>query len=124
MISCKQVSQYVGLDVHKKTIYGYIMDKQGHLIFEKEFKTQPHELDMFLLNIKRNDSIVAIESCSCWQYTYDYLHDAGYDLKLAHPLGIKALKKVKKHTDKYFKKRHLLYLLQMGMVEVPKGRIS
>jgi len=101
MIACKQVSQYVGLDVHKKTIYGYVMDIQGHLIFEKEFKTQPHELDMFLLNVKKDDSIVAIESCSCWQYAYDYLDDAGYNLKLAHPLGIKALKKIKKHTDKY-----------------------
>lgn len=101
MISCKQVSQYVGLDVHKKTIYGYVMDKQGNKIFEKEFKTQPHELDWFLLNVKKEDSIIAIESCSCWQYTYTYLEDAGYNLVLAHPLGIKALKKVKKHTDKY-----------------------
>ena len=100
MISCKDVSQFVGLDVHKKTIYGYVMDERGNRIFEKEFKTQPHELDTFLLNVKKEDSVVAIESCSCWQYTYDYLDDLGYHLELAHPLGVKALKKIKKHTDK------------------------
>lgn len=95
MISCNRPSQYVGLDVHKRTIYGYVMDEQGNRIFEKEFKTQPHELDIFLLNVKKDDSIVTIESCSCWQYTYDYLYDAGYKIKLAHPVGIKALKKLK-----------------------------
>lgn len=100
MIECNETKQYVGLDVHKKTIYGYVMDKQGNKIFEKEFKTEPYELNMFLLNVRKNDSIVAIESCSCWQYTYDYLQDEGYNLVLAHPLGVKALKKIKKHTDK------------------------
>lgn len=115
MIACKQVSQFVGLDVHKKTIYGYVMDKKGSKIYEKEFKTQPHELNMFLLNVKRNDSLIAIESCSCWQYTYDYLQDAGYDLILAHPLGVKALKKVKRHTDKDDAKL-LADLLRMNML--------
>lgn len=115
MLACKQVSQYVGLDVHKKTIYGYVMDHKGNRIHEKEFKTQPHELDMFLLNIKKEDSIIAIESCSCWQYTYNYLDDAGYNLVLAHPLGVKALKKIKRHTDKDDAKL-LADLLRMNML--------
>lgn len=101
MISCKEASQFVGLDVHKKTIYGHIMDRDGQKIFEREFKTEPSELDEFFLNVKKSDSIIAIESCSCWQYTYTYLEDAGYNLVLAHPIGVKALKKLKKHTDKH-----------------------
>ena len=96
----KKISQYVGLDVHKKTVYGYVMDKEGNKLFEKEFRTEPYELDKFLLNIKKEDSIIAIESCSCWQYVYDYLTDAGYNVVLAHPVGVKALKKLRKHTDK------------------------
>jgi len=92
--------QYVGLDVHKLTVYGYVMDVEGNKLFEKEFRTEPHELDMFLLHVKKDDSIVAIESCSCWQYVYDYLTDAGYNVVLAHPVGVKALKKLRKHTDK------------------------
>lgn len=92
--------QYVGLDVHKKTVYGYVMDKEGNKLFEKEFRTEPHELEMFLLNVIREDSIIAIESCSCWQYVYDYLTDAGYNVVLAHPVGVAALKKLRQHTDK------------------------
>jgi transposase len=56
-------------------------------------------MDLFLLNVMKHDSIVAIESCSCWQYSYDYLSDAGYNVVLAHPVGVKALKKISKHTD-------------------------
>lgn len=96
----KKPKQYVGLDVHKKTVYGYVMDVEGNKLFEKEFRTEPHELDMFLLNVKKDDSIVAIESCSCWQYVYDYLSDAGYNVVLAHPAGVEALKKLRRHTDK------------------------
>lgn len=92
--------QYVGLDVHKKTIYGYVMDKEGRTIFAQNVKTEPHEMDMFLLNV-RKDSIIAIESCSCWQYVYDYLTDKGYfNIVLAHPPGVAALKQLRKHTDR------------------------
>lgn len=96
-----QPKQYVGLDVHKETIYGYVMDKEGKTIFAQNFKTQPHDMDLFLLNVRKEDSIIAIESCSCWQYAYDYLHDKGYyNLVLAHPPGVEALKKLRKHTDR------------------------
>lgn len=97
----QSVSQYVGLDVHKETIYGYVMDSSGHKIFERQFKTEPHELDLFLCNVRREDSVIVIESCSCWQYAYDYVSDAGYSVVLAHPLGVKALKKLRKHTDRF-----------------------
>ena len=93
------IRQYVGLDVHKNFVYGVVKDKQGNTLFEKKFKTEPQEIDFFLLNVRRNDSIVAIESCSCWQYVYDYLSDAGYNLVLAHPAGVEGLKKLRKHTD-------------------------
>ncbi len=97
----EQPKQYVGLDVHKKTIYGYVMDKEGRTVFSRAFKTEPHEMDMFLLNVRKEDSVIAIESCSCWQYAYDYLRDKGYyGLVLAHPPGVEALKKLRKHTDK------------------------
>jgi len=92
-------NQYVGLDVHKNFVYGVVKDKEGNTIFEKKFKTEPEEIDWFLLNVKKSDSLIAIESCSCWQYVYDYLTDAGYNVVLAHPVGVKALKKLRKHTD-------------------------
>lgn len=96
----QEYRQYVGLDVHKKFVYGVVKDKDGNTIFKKKFNTEPQDMDLFLLNVIKYDSIVAIESCSCWQYAYDYLTDAGYNVVLAHPLGVQALKKIRKHTDK------------------------
>ncbi len=93
------IRQYVGLDVHKNFVYGVVKDRQGNTLFEKKFKTEPQEIEMFLLNVRKDDSIFAIESCSCWQYVYDYLDDVGYNLVLAHPAGVKGLKKLRKHTD-------------------------
>lgn len=90
---------YVGLDVHKNFVYGAVKDKEGNSLFEKKFKTEPQDMDWFLLNVKKEDSIVAIESCSCWQYVYDYITEQGYNAVLAHPPGVKALKKLRNHTD-------------------------
>ncbi len=111
----RKPTRFVGLDVHKKTVYGYVMDEEGNKLFENEFRTEPSELDMFLLCVSRRDSVVAIESCSCWQYVYDYLTDAGYNVVLAHPVGVKALKKLRKHTDKDDAKL-LAELLRMNML--------
>lgn len=101
MKSCNpKAIYYVGLDVHKKTIYGYIMDKEGNKVAEQRFRNEPHALELFMFKVPRADSIVAIESCICWQHIYDYLDDAGYSLQLANPVAMSALKKLRKHTDK------------------------
>lgn len=95
------IKTYVGLDVHKKFVYGVVKNKEGSTLFKQKFNTEPQEIDLFLLKIRKDDSLIAIESCSCWQYVYDYLTDAGYNVVLAHPLGVKALKKLRKHTDEH-----------------------
>jgi transposase len=91
---------YVGLDVHKKFIQGCILDEKGNLVFDKKFKNEPHEMDMFLLNVHRSSKI-ALESCSCWQYTFDYLQDAGYEVTLANPSRIRLIAESRKKTDKH-----------------------
>lgn len=100
-MTSKAIKQYVGLDVHKNFVYGTIKDKNGGVILNKKFNTEPQEIDNFLLNVRKNDSLVAIESCICWQYMYDYLTNEDYKVVLAHPVGVKALKKLRKHTDKH-----------------------
>lgn len=77
------------------------MDEKGDVIFERKFKNDPNELDKFLVNVQR-DSKIALESCSCWQYVYDYLKDADYEnVVLAHPLGVRVIATSKKKTDKH-----------------------
>lgn len=105
---------YIGLDTHKKFIFGCIKDKNGNIIFEQKFKNEPHSMDLFLLNAPK-DSKVALESSSCWQYTYDYLVDKGYDVSLSNPVKTRLIGESKKKTDKE-DARKLADLLRTNML--------
>ncbi|MBI4140825.1 IS110 family transposase [Candidatus Woesearchaeota archaeon] len=95
------MQQFVGLDVHKAFTYGVVMDKEGTVIFERKFKNDPQELDNFLVNVQQ-DSKIALESCSCWQYVYDYLKDANYEsVALANPLAVRLIGESRKKTDRH-----------------------
>jgi len=57
-------------------------------------------MDTFLLNVPK-DSKIVLESCSCWQYVYDYLDDAEYkNLHLANPIRVRLIAESRKKTDK------------------------
>ena len=58
-------------------------------------------MDLFLLNVMKEDSKIVLESCSCWQFVYDYLNDAGYNVVLANPLQVHLIAKSRKKTDKH-----------------------
>ena len=91
------------------------MDKEGKVILEQKFKNEPHSMDLFLSNIKQ-DSKIALESCSCWQYVYDYLSDAGFkELVLANPSRVRLIAESRKKTDKHDAKV-LADLLRMNML--------
>lgn len=108
-------TMYVGLDTHKKFSQGCVLDKEGRVILEQKFRNDPHSMDMFLLNVKKEDSKIALESSSCWQYVYDYLTDAGYDVVLANPSRIRLIAESRKKTDKNDAKI-LADLLRMNML--------
>lgn len=109
---CKQV--YVGLDTHKKFIVGCVKDRDGNTLFEQKFKNEPHSMDKFLLNVPK-DSKVALESSSCWQYTFDYLADAGYEVVLSNPARTRLIGESRKKTDAE-DARKLADLLRMNML--------
>jgi transposase len=89
--------EYIGLDIHKKHINGCVMDKEGTIKIEQKFNTEPKYFEKFLKHINKEDSIITIEACSCWEFVYDYLTDAEYNVVLANPCQIQ---KTKRKTDK------------------------
>lgn len=94
--TCKQ---YVGLDTHKKFIVGCVKDKEGNTLFEQKFKNEPNAIDLFLLNVLQEDSKIALESSSCWQYVYDYVVDKGFTVYLSNPSKTRLIGESKKKTD-------------------------
>ena len=105
---------YVGLDVHKKFIFGCVKDKEGNLIYEKKFPNEPHAMDEFLANII-GDSKIALESSSCWQYIFDYLVDKGNEVYLSNPVKTRLIGDSKKKTD-CEDARKIADLLRMNML--------
>lgn len=96
-----EVLHHVGLDVHKKTIYGVIVDNSGNSCFEQEFTNHPKNLEKFLSKVDKNANI-ALESCICWEPVFDYLDDAGYtNIYLANPSRIGLIARSRKKTDKH-----------------------
>ena len=94
-------TQYVGLDVHKKSIYAVVLDSKGSLLFEDQFGNEPRYLDRFLSKIDK-DSPIALESSGSWEHVYDYIDDAGYNnIYVANPSRIGLIARSRKKTDKH-----------------------
>lgn len=93
------MQKIVGLDVHKKHITALVIDQEGNEIEREKIPNSPRRFDNFLHTIPK-DSKIALESCSCWQYVYDYLLDAGYtDVSLANPYKVRLIATSRKKTD-------------------------
>ena len=103
----------VGLDIHLKHINACIRNDAGEIELQTKFKTEPAAMDRFLVHIGKENSKIVIEACSCWEFVYDYLTDAGYEVILANPCQIE--KRKGRKTDKLNAKK-LSKLLHANMI--------
>lgn len=92
------MQQFVGLDIHKNYTKAVVVNGRGKTLMQREFSNEPVEFDRFTGELDKNAKIV-MEASSCWQYIYDYLDDAGFNIKLAHPLKTKAIASARIKTD-------------------------
>lgn len=103
---------FAGIDIHKDSFYGTILDEQGKVINEGEFKPRKEAIEVFLSGIPSSRMRIAIESCGMWRGFYKTLNDMGYDVVLANPVKVKDVAG-KKTTDKVIAKT-LADLLRTG----------
>lgn len=90
---------YIGLDIHKKFIFFVLMDKEGNVILELKVRNEPNEFDKCFKQYD-HDTPIALESCSCWEYVYDYLSDMGFtNIVLANPSRVGLIATSRKKTD-------------------------
>lgn len=103
---------YTGLDIHKKNIYGTMMDKEGKIIEQREFANCKEELELFLCS---RPTKVVIEACGFWMDTYDNLREMNYNVILAHPGKVEAIASAKMKTDK-IDSEILAHLLRCNLI--------
>jgi transposase len=102
---------YTGLDIHKKTIYGTIVDERGKIVQQENFYNTEEHLKAFLAGRPMK---IVIEACSLWMNIHDIL-SKDYEVILAHPTKIKAIASAKMKTDK-IDSEMLAHLLRCDLI--------
>lgn len=91
----------VGIDYHKKFSYGTIMNEKGEIIKQGVVRNSFVGVSDFINGCKGDEEIKAVmEATRNWTLMYDWLDEVVDEVKLAHPLKVKAIAESKIKTDK------------------------
>ncbi len=103
---------YTGLDIHKNSIYGTMINESGKIIDQRNFPNTLDSLKQFLCC--RPTSIV-IEACGFYVDIYDKLTDMGYECKVAHSSRVRMIAAARLKSDK-FDSQILAHLLRTNLI--------
>jgi transposase len=92
-------SHYCGIDLHAKTMYLCILDKNGQIVLHKNMRSRP---ETFLSAVEpyRDDLVVAVECIFTWYWLADLCREEGIEFVLGHALYMKAIHGGKAKNDK------------------------
>ncbi len=95
----KQHKFSCGIDLHARTMYLCILDREGKIILHRDIKTDP---DTFLKTIApfREDIVVAVECIFVWYWIADLCSAENIPFVLGHALYMKAIHGGKAKNDK------------------------
>ena len=90
---------FVGMDVHKKMITYCVKTKAGRIRSEGEIQATRKALDAWMAE-RRQPWVGAMEATLFTGWIYDHLKPKARDIKVAHPLMLKAISASKKKNDR------------------------
>src|SRR5215469_4322562 len=90
---------YIGLDVHKKTISYCVKDASGQVHREGTIGATRNELDFWVRTLPQ-PRIMAMEATIFTGWIYDHLLPYAEQVKVAHPLMLRAIAAAKKKNDR------------------------
>ena len=90
---------YIGLDVHKKTISYCVKEANGHIHAEGKVGATRWELDDWMKTLPRPWT-VAMEATIFTGWIYDHLLPHAAQVKVAHPVMLRAIAAAKKKNDR------------------------
>ena len=90
---------YCGIDLHAKTMYVCILDREGQVLLHENLKSRP---EAFLEAVApfRDDLVVAVECMFTWYWLADLCRREGIEFVLGHALYMKAIHGAKAKNDK------------------------
>jgi transposase len=90
---------YIGLDVHKKTISYCVKDASGEVHREGTIGATRNELDVWIRTLPQ-PRMMAMEATIFSGWIYDHLLPNAEQVKVAHPLMLRAIAASKKKNDR------------------------
>lgn len=93
-----KASTYVGVDLHKKTCFITVMDKEGAIKKQTEIENDTEKVRKFFKSYSAAN--VAVESTMNWIPFYENLESLGINVKLSNPLQTKAVAFARIKNDK------------------------
>jgi transposase len=90
---------YIGLDVHKRTISYCVKDAAGHVHSEGKIGSTRCELDAWVRTLPP-PRMIAMEATIFTGWIYDHLLPYAEQVKVAHPLMLRAIAAAKKKNDR------------------------
>jgi len=81
--------QVVGMDLHRRRSVLVRMTEDGQKLETVRIENSPHALRAVMARAGKNPRVV-IEATYGWYWAVDVLQEAGAEVHLAHPLGVKA----------------------------------
>ncbi len=105
--------KYVGLDVHKEFCQASVLNEDGDEVLNVRVPANVDSLNEFLDGFQ--EASFVLESTNVWEWYYQTIESRGFDVKLAHPLQVKAISNARVKTDKV-DARTLAELLRADMI--------
>ena len=90
---------FIGLDIHKKTISYCVKDVAGAVLAEGTIPSTRQSLDDWIRTLSRPWT-VAMEATMFTGWIYDHLLPHAAAVKVAHPLMLRAIAASKKKNDR------------------------
>jgi len=90
---------YIGLDVHKKTISYCVKDAAGRVHREGRINSTRCELDAWVRTLPQ-PRMIAMEATIFTGWIYDHLLPHAEQVKVAHPLMLRAIAAAKRKNDR------------------------
>jgi len=100
---------YCGIDLHARSLYVCILDKEGKTLYHKEVKANPDKLYQSI-EAYLDDIIIGVECMHCWYWIADFCQQYNIHFILGHALYMKAIHGGKTKNDRIdsYKIAHLI----------------
>ena len=105
---------YCGIDLHARTIYICIMNKDREILVHRQIRNNSTDLFLKILQPYKHNLVIGAESTFAWYWLADFCADNNIDFVLGHALYMKAIHGGKAKNDRIDSKKIAL-LLQGGM---------